>query len=475
MQAPHEIRRNRYVRLRKVHRCTIEIFRPGRTEIKLAEEDGWIHGKHSRADYSGSLIEVETVSLKREALKYVKNPLKIIPRLEAKITEPFNRVLALAWVRLNGVERLCAGRRIFLFGAFGGRRYGDNSVALFEHMVEHHPEVDSYWVMRKDVYKEHLRFGRLPFPDKVVFKGSFRANILALIAQVHVYSHGHYDVTDYSRDILAKTRLLLLSHGVEGLKKTALKILPSGHEIAGMAATADFVIAGSEQEVRIKNEEWHIPLEKIILTGLPRQDKLLRLSREQKSSGEGRILYMPTWRDWNSRRLLLKGSEFFSQIRDFLVTSGLDGYLHAKGVRLDLYIHMWMREFFDDFKKEFDLQSVNLLPQIIDIQKIIVDSSLLITDYSSVCWDFLLLDKPVLFYQPDLDEYEEKRGAYIDLKKDLFGPVAYNGPAAADLVRQFVENRFNPEQFKDQMERMKKWAFTYTDDRNCERVAGYLV
>ena len=81
----------------------------------------------------------------------------------------------------------------------------------------------------------------------------------------------------------------------------------------------------------------------------------------------------------------------------------------------------------------------------------------------------------MLFYQPDLDEYEEKRGAYIDLKKDLFGPLAYNGHAAADLVTQFVENRFNPEQFMDQIDRMKKWAFTYIDDRNCERVAGYLA
>jgi CDP-glycerol glycerophosphotransferase (TagB/SpsB family) len=375
---------------------------------------------------------------------------------------------------MRGVEEIRAGRRIFLFGAFGGRCYGDNSAALFEHMVEHHPEVDSYWVMRKDVYKEHLRFGRLPFPGKVVFKGSFRANILALIAEVHVYTHGHYDVTDYPKKILGKTRLLLLRHGIEGFKKTILKILPSGRKIAGIAEGADLVIASSKQELRIINKEWNIPVEKIILTGLPRYDRLLRLDLKAEKS-RNRILYMPTWRDWNSRRLSLKGSEFFSQIRDFLVTSGLDGYLHAKGVRLDLYIHMWMREFFDDFKKEFDLQSVNLLPQIIDIQKIIVDSSLLITDYSSVCWDFLFLDKPVLFYQFDLDEYEKKRGAYLDLKKDLFGPVAYDAASAVDLVRQFVENGYETEKYRDQMDRMLKWAFAFRDDGNCERICKYIL
>jgi CDP-glycerol glycerophosphotransferase (TagB/SpsB family) len=136
---------------------------------------------------------------------------------------------------------------------------------------------------------------------------------------------------------------------------------------------------------------------------------------------------------------------------------------------------MWMREFFDDFTKEFDLQSVNLLPQNIDLQKIIVDSSLLITDYSSVCWDFLFLDKPVLFYQFDLDEYEKKRGAYLDLKKDLFGPVAYDAASAADLVRQFVENGYETEKYRDQMDRMLKWAFAFRDDGNCERICKYIL
>jgi CDP-glycerol glycerophosphotransferase (TagB/SpsB family) len=227
--------------------------------------------------------------------------------------------------------------------------------------------------------------------------------------------------------------------------------------------------------LRIINREWNVPEGNIILTGLPRYDRLLRLSRDQEASGEARILFMPTWRDWDSRRLSLKNSDFFRQIITFIVHSGLDDYLYERGVKLDLYIHMWMREFFDDFTKEFDLQSVNLLPQIVDLQKIIVDSSLLITDYSSVCWDFLFLDKPVLFFQSDLEEYEKKRGAYIDLRKDLFGPVAYDAEKAADLVRQFVEGGYKTEKYQDQMDRMKKWAFTFRDGKNCERICEYIL
>lgn len=123
---------------------------------------------------------METLSLKRDVLKYLKNPGEIIPRLAARIMEPLGRFSALVWVRIRGVEEIRAGRRIFLFGAFGGRRYGDNSAALFEHIVEHHPEIDPYWVMRKDAYQVHLKSNLIPFPEKIVFKDAFRSNVLAL-------------------------------------------------------------------------------------------------------------------------------------------------------------------------------------------------------------------------------------------------------------------------------------------------------
>lgn len=46
---------------------------------------------------------------------------------------------------------------------------------------------------------------------------------------------------------------------------------------------------------------------------------------------------------------------------------------------------------------------------------------MLITDYSSVCWDVLYQDKPSLFYQFDIDKYNEAHGSYIDMDTELFG------------------------------------------------------
>lgn len=184
-----------------------------------------------------------------------------------------------------------------------------------------------------------------------------------------------------------------------------------------------------------------------------------------------KILYMPTWRDWNSRKISLRGSDFFDQIKMFLIDSQLGEYLNENGIKLQFYVHMWMREFLDDFRESFSMKNIEILDQNLDLQKVILESSLLITDYSSVCWDFLFLDKPVLFYQFDLDKYLQHTGSYIDMRKDLFGPVAYNSEEAVSWVRYFTETNFSTALFQKKMEEGKDFAFAYRDGKNCERLA----
>jgi CDP-glycerol glycerophosphotransferase (TagB/SpsB family) len=136
---------------------------------------------------------------------------------------------------------------------------------------------------------------------------------------------------------------------------------------------------------------------------------------------------------------------------------------------------MWMREFFEDFEKGFSLENIEILDQDTDLQEAIAASALLVTDYSSVCWDFLFLDRPVLFYQFDRDDFLEHTGSYIDLGKDLFGPVADSAEEASAWVRKFIAEEFSATPYRPRMEAMKKFAFVQRDSKNCERLAQAVL
>jgi len=83
----------------------------------------------------------------------------------------------------------------------------------------------------------------------------------------------------------------------------------------------------------------------------------------------------------------------------------------------------------------------------------------------------LFLGKPVLFFQFDLEDYLERTGSYLDLRKDLFGPVARNAEEAFSWVRRLVETGYSTEAFDGQMGRLADFAFAYRDGKNCERLA----
>lgn len=291
---------------------------------------------------------------------------------------------------------------------------------------------------------------------------------MALLTHAYIYTHGRYDVTDYSKKDTPDVIDVLQGHGICAMKrKISKKRIGESHAIVGCAKDADLIVASSQTEGDIKCKQWGIPRDKIVVTGLPRYDRLSRLKNEIKERKS--ILYMPTWRDWEAKAVSLHSTSYFKNVKAFVIDSGLNEYLKEKGYSLLVYVHIRMRDFFDSLKQL--LSNVQVLSPNVDLQDVILSSSMLVTDYSSICWDFLYLDKPVIFFQFDLEKYIEHRGAYLDLKKDLFGPVAYTPEKTTLLVKYIVDSGFSTEKWNKKREEMKRFAFDYQDGRNCERLA----
>ena len=112
----------------------------------------------------------------------------------------------------------------------------------------------------------------------------------------------------------------------------------------------------------------------------------------------------------------------------------LNQILEKYDLEVNFYLHAKFQEYADTFK------SISKRIHLISFGEVAVNEMLmrcrmLITDYSSVCWDILYQDKPSLFYQFDIEKYNEAHGSYIDMETELPGPLVYTTSEVVDKIK----------------------------------------
>lgn len=132
------------------------------------------------------------------------------------------------------------------------------------------------------------------------------------------------------------------------------------------------------------------------------------------------ILYCPTWRGKNVNDPENSLLNVFEEIK----------LLNQK---LPYQVLVKVHPFVYSKAKEMPELKPYLVPDFLDTNQLMPAVDLMITDYSSIFFDFLVTDKPIVFYVPDLDKYQNERGVYIDLCA-LPGPVADNIQDVITLV-----------------------------------------
>jgi len=103
-----------------------------------------------------------------------------------------------------------------------------------------------------------------------------------------------------------------------------------------------------------------------------------------------------------------------------------------------------------------------------DVQRLLMESTLLITDYSSVYFDFAFMKKPMLYYQFDYKKYRQAQyqEGYFSYKKDGFGVVVKEEDVLINNISETIKTGMRmPDMY---IERVDKF-FCYKDNKNCER------
>lgn len=233
-----------------------------------------------------------------------------------------------------------------------------------------------------------------------------------------------------------------------------------------------FFLCGAYPEYEYVKERFNYPDSNIGYIGFPRFDKL-----HQNPIVKNRILIMPSWREWiaegTSRLVEIEGSnnfqdtEYFINWKQLLTNEKFLSYIDKNNLEVIFYPHAEMQKYLDSFYFENNPIKVASWKEY-DIQTLLSTSELMITDYSSVFFDFVYMKKPLLFYQFDYEKFRKNQygEGYFSYRDNNFGESYEDNNALVDAIIGAHKNNFKISE-KFLLEHSK--YFPYYDKKNCER------
>lgn len=345
----------------------------------------------------------------------------------------------------------------------------DNGFALFKYLVETNKEtkkIKPVYVISKDSndydkvmqviqnnhYGETVEYG-----SEAHFQSLFKAS--ALIS-THAYGYTP-DKELYYR--MAEAGIyqprgvnVFLSHGVTDKDCQWLHY---------EQFQPDLFCTSSPLEYDLVTQVFKQPEEVVLKTGMPRYDALDEASKKKPKK---QILIMPTWRQWlqNCSSSELRNSVFFQQWAKVLKSKQLTNVAKSKGYTIVFYLHPELAKYRSVFKDALR-DNPDIQIQTTEIQNLMMDSDILVTDYSSVYIDMLRMGRKVIFFQFDKKRYETEHysGNIIDPK--LCGRVADSDTISMAIYEAMEGCRFGNQEFLNEL-------FFHRDNKQCERVVNVI-
>ena len=341
---------------------------------------------------------------------------------------------------------------IWLIGENEGRCLSDNGYIFYKFCRENHPNNYIYFVTRQESINND---SFLKTDPNIIVFGSFKHIFFFLLSDILIYTHSHSDVGYIQIIKLLKRncKRIFLQHGIIATGKIHTIYRKKHNEM-------DIFIVSSDFEKIIVQDNFSFNKNIIKVTGLARYDKLTTI---KPPYSQKKILYMPTWRHWAFPQK--NATQYIRGIKALLNNKLLSSLLEKYEKQFLFYIHKEMLCYLNNIQPNERIQIIN--PSDKTIQHLLKESSLLITDYSSVAWDFYYLGKPVLFYQFDQEEYLSRKGSYIDFNSELFGEVFKECDSLIDSMEKYIINNFA--ELPEYTEK-RDLFFKYRDTCNCNRI-----
>lgn len=332
---------------------------------------------------------------------------------------------------------------IWLIGENLGKTTNNNSYYFWEHVVLVKDEIDKYLVLTKSEKNRKFVNGLdVEKQKRIIWKNSIKHYILWEKSDMWFVTLSYKDVAPTSflgkeTNFRINKPVVYLQHGTLGMKKVGYKGNGYNNNMYKFVyynrSIAEQMIEKNDmREYQLYYGEAH-----------PRYKEMFRLAEIHKPKEGKTILWFLTWREY-----LAKGTnklQFLYGIKKIINSPELKQYLEETGSNLRICTHMFFGE--DIANEVADLSVARnveiVLQNEVDVMKELVEADVLITDYSSVCFDFTALKKPTILFQPDIDEYLGSREIYCEVSE----LNQYNVKSNSELIRKLVEEDYEITEF----------------------------
>ena len=320
------------------------------------------------------------------------------------------------------------------------------------------------------INEDSLDYPRLKkeFGDRILVYGSYKCMFYALVAETIVATHpdiieffGYDSVSTRVMKDLFNPYLVCIAHGITIQKNADYQ--------NRLFDNTMFYTTSSKYEVNhILRPIYGYHADEVALTGMARFDGLINKDKKQ-------ILITPTWRrnlvgtaQRNTTREYadsFKNSAYYKIYNSLINDQRLIATAEKTGYKVIFLLHPSMSAQIDDYDRN---EYVDIIPATGDMsyEKILTESSLMITDYSGIHYDFGYMRKPVIYYQPKEIPMRFEEGG-MKFKTMGFGPVCTEYDDAVTLICRYMEaGCAMPDEFRQHADDF----FAFDDYNNCERI-----
>ena len=352
-------------------------------------------------------------------------------------------------------------RKLWVFGSRFGQHYDENSKYLFEYVNRAAPEIRAIWLTKNPQICEYLRKNGY----EVYMAHSFYGRLYSGLAGAAIIS---VCLRDVNKVAISGARVIQLYHG------TVLKTT----DIFSIGEKYDMVIAAPE-EVLHNQQMGDKRKACFVLTGYPRNDVLLSSQKiesverlKAKYQCDKMVLYLPAYRD----QVLPDGNTNPIEEFDLFESFGFDfdqleSLMKQNHSLFVLKLHPVQdfrnRALVERIHKSNHLHLVDPEDPLQDVYEYLKYADVLVTDYSSVYFDFLLVNRPIIFAPFDFDSCVARRPLGFPYEEVTPGPKAKNWVEVCTLLQEILSGRDDWAELRQSVNRRFN---VYRDGGSSERV-----